>query len=273
MAFEFKDLGPILGAAAPLISKAVSIGVGFIPGIGPIAGPIVGPLVGEMIAKQFGVPNNPTAINNAINAAGGPDSEVVKAKLAAATEELKAKYAWMTEIERGNVQVAQVQLEQTGETMRVEARRENQHWFFTGWRPFIGWVFGIVALSFGMMLCVATGVEVWRSPNPLKTLAEAWQIFAAYFAVIGLAVGVLIKGRSDEKVASMQTGAPVTAQAPAVKSDPKAAPAVTATAREGWRGSAPREAPPANPPSGGPVVKVPSNPATRPPFAREDAQF
>jgi hypothetical protein len=90
-------------------------------------------------------------------------------------------------------------------TLALAGRSES--WFFTGWRPFIGWVFGVVALAFGLMLTAATARAAWLSPDPLKTLADAWPIFATYFGVLGAAVGVLIKGRSDEKKAAMENAA------------------------------------------------------------------
>jgi hypothetical protein len=140
-----------------------------------------------------------------------PD-EVVKAKLAAATEQVKAQYAWAAQVESGELHLEEVAFTQTNATMQAELAHE--HWFFTGWRPFIGWVFGSVALAFGLMMVWATGRAAWLSPDPLKTLSEAWPLFATYFGVLGAAVGVLIKGRSDEKRAAIENGAAMPNSAP-----------------------------------------------------------
>jgi hypothetical protein len=201
---DWKDLKPIIGGSAPLIGKLIGVGVSFIPGIGPIAGPIIGPAIGSILAKEFGVAPTPEAVANAITS--NPD-EVVKAKLAAATEQIKAQYAWAAAVDTGELKLEETAVTQTNETMRADLGHE--HWFFTGWRPFIGWVFGAVALAFGLMLTGATARAAWLSPDPLKTLADAWPIFATYFGVLGAAVGVIIKGRSNEKTAAIESGAPM----------------------------------------------------------------
>jgi hypothetical protein len=203
------DLKPIIGGSAPLIGKLIGVGVSFIPGIGPIAGPIIGPAIGSILAREFGVAPTPEAVANAIQS--NPD-EVVKAKLAAATEQVKAQYAWAAQVESGELHLEEVAFTQTNATMQAELAHE--HWFFTGWRPFIGWVFGSVALAFGLMMVWATGRAAWLSPDPLKTLSEAWPLFATYFGVLGAAVGVLIKGRSDEKRSAIENGAAMPNSAP-----------------------------------------------------------
>jgi hypothetical protein len=168
---EWKDLKPIIGGSAPLIGKLIGVGVSFIPGIGPIAGPIIGPAIGSILAREFGVAPTPDAVANAI--ASNPD-EVVKAKLAAATEQVKAQYAWAAQVETGELHLEEVAFTQTNATMQAELAHE--HWFFTGWRPFIGWVFGAVALAFGLMM--------------------------------------VIKGRSDEKRTAIENGAAMPNSAP-----------------------------------------------------------
>jgi hypothetical protein len=215
---DWKDVGQVVGGSAPLIGKLLSIGVSFIPGVGPIIGPIIGPAVGNILAGVFGVPATPDAVAGAL--ASNPD-EVVKAKLQAATDQIKAQYDWAAKVETGELHLEEVALEQTNATMQAELA--HQSLFFTGWRPFIGWVFGVVALAFGLMLTAATARAAWLSPDPLKTLADAWPIFATYFGVLGAAVGVLIKGRSDEKKAAIESGTPMLNAKPAAPSAPVAA--------------------------------------------------
>jgi hypothetical protein len=199
---DWKDVGQVVGGSAPLIGKLLSVGVSFIPGVGPIIGPIIGPAVGNILAGVFGVPATPDAVAGAL--ASNPD-EVVKAKLQAATDQIKAQYDWAAKVETGELHLEEVAISQTNATMQAELVHESL--FFTGWRPFIGWVFGTVALAFGLMLTAATARAAWVSTDPLKTLADAWPIFATYFGVLGAAVGVLIKGRSDEKRTAIENGA------------------------------------------------------------------
>jgi hypothetical protein len=210
MASTWKDVGQVVGGSSTLIGKLLSIGVSFIPGIGPIIGPIIGPAVGNILAGVFNVPATPDSVAGAI--ASSPD-EVLKLKLQAATDQIKAQYDWAAKVETGELHLEEIAIEQTNETMQAELA--HQSLFFTGWRPFIGWVFGTVALAFGLMLTAATARAAWLSPDPLKTLADAWPIFFTYFGVLGAAVGVLIKGRSDEKRAAIENGAPMLNAKPA----------------------------------------------------------
>jgi hypothetical protein len=62
-------------------------------------------------------------------------------------------------------------LRQTGQTMRLELAPENRHWFFTGWRPAIGWTFVLFAISFGSMLTLAAaGAALSDNARPLQIL-------------------------------------------------------------------------------------------------------
>lgn len=252
---DWKDLKPILGGTAPLIGKLVGIGASFIPGIGPIVGPIIGPAVGNILAGVFGVPATPEAVANAIQS--NPD-EVVKAKLAAATEQIKAQYAWAAAVETGELKLEEVAFAQTNETMRAEVL--NQSLFFTGWRPAIGWVFVVVAVAFGLMLTGVAALACLRSREPLKLLYDVWPLFAAYFGVLGAMVGVLIPSRSIEKKAAMETGTPL--------GPVRDAPALPAPAKSGGTAAAKPlvDAPVRS------VTKITTAPGARPPFARSDDQ-
>ena len=193
--------------------------------LAPVAGKILGGLIpfpgaafigeqfGNIVARQFGVPATPQAVNEAIAVAG---EETARAKINAAVEQARIEIAGFVDLEKAYWHAVEVGLEQTGLTMREETRPENRHWFFTGWRPFIGWVFGITALCFGVMLVIVTGATALQSPDPLKTLNDAWPLFLSYFGVLGIVVGVVVKGRSDEKMKSMETGKPVNSARPTI---------------------------------------------------------
>lgn len=199
---DWKTIAPLVGAVAPL---AGSILGGLIPFPG---GSLIGQKFGEIIARQFGVDPKPEAVHAAISdTVATAGEETARAKINAAMEQARAEIQGFTEIEKAHTEALRDVTLGTQETMRAELGHE--HWFFTGWRPFIGWVFGIVALAFGLMLVAATARAAWLSPDPLKTLADAWPIFATYFGVLGAAVGVMIKSRSDEKTAAIANAAPM----------------------------------------------------------------
>lgn len=197
---NWPDLGKTIAPLAPLAGKIIG---GLIPFPGAA---VIGEQLGGIIARQFGVSATPQAINEAIAVAG---EETARAKINAAVEQARVQIAGFVDLEKVLWHAVEVGLEQTGQTMRAEIRPENRHWFFTGWRPFIGWVFGISALCFGIMLTMVTGSTALHAADPLKTLNDAWPLYLSYFGVLGVVVGVVVKGRSDEKIKSMETGAPV----------------------------------------------------------------
>lgn len=220
---DWKAVGPIIGAVAPL---AGSILGGLIPFPG---GSLIGQKFGEIIARQFGVEPTPekvrAAVSDTVVTAG---EETARAKINAAMEQARAEIAGFVEIERVHTEaLAKVALG-TQETMRAEdANRvqlalagKQEHWFFTGWRPAIGWVFGTVALAFGLMLVWSTGLTAYRAPDPLKALNDAWPLFFAYFGVLGLVVGVMIPSRSAEKKAAIENAAPMPNAKPVAPSIP-----------------------------------------------------
>lgn len=216
---DWKDLGPVLGSSAPLLGKLVSIGVSFIPGIGPIAGPIIGPAVGSIIAKQFGVPNTPEAVAQAVQNSG--EAERVEA-LRQATEQVKAQYSWAAAVETGQLRLDETIVTQVNETMRAELAVESP--FKTWWRPFNGWVLGIENAFLGACLVLVIVMAMLGNDEPLKKMQEAWALILAVVGVPAAVVGVNVFSRSQEKMKAME----VTSQAPPPgKPAPLAPPRVT----------------------------------------------
>jgi hypothetical protein len=163
---------------------------------------LIGQKFGEVIAKQFGLPATatPASVNAAIVSAG---EETARAKINAAVEQARIEIDGFVEIEKAYLHTVEVGVIQTGETMRAEIGHE--HWFFTGWRPAIGWIFVLFALSFGFMLTVAAAAAAFLSNSrPLEILTNSWPIFATYFGVLGLMVGVYIPSRSMEKKTAIE---------------------------------------------------------------------
>lgn len=199
---------------APLAPAAGSILGGLIPFPG---GSFIGQKFGEMIAGQLGVPPTAEAVHSTLQEKLAQNQhEQVIATIKAATDKARIEITGFVDLEKAYWHAVEVGLKETGLTMREEIRPENRHWFFTGWRPAIGWVFAIAALSYGTMLVIVTGAAAMVSPDPLKTLSDAWPLFLSYFGVLGFVVGVVVKGRSDEKIKSMETGKPVNQTKPTI---------------------------------------------------------
>jgi hypothetical protein len=197
---DWSAVVPVVASLAPM---AGSILGGLIPF--PGAG-LIGQKFGEIIAKQFGLPATatPASVNEAIATAG---EETARAKINAAVEQARAEIEGFVDIEKAYLHTIEVCVSETGETMRAEIGHES--WFFTGWRPAIGWVFVLFALSFGAMLTAgAAAAAFFSNARPLQILSDAWPIFATYFGTLGLMVGVYIPSRSAEKRAAIENAAP-----------------------------------------------------------------
>ena len=202
---DWSSVVPVVASLAPM---AGSILGGLIPFPGAS---MIGQKFGEVIAKQFGLPPTatPGQLNEAIVTAG---EETARAKINAAMEQARAEIAGFVAIEQAYLHAVETGVIQTGETMRAEIN-DQRGWFYTGWRPTIGWVFVLFAAAFGSMLTVAAaGAAFLSNPAPLTILTNAWPIFLAYFGTLGLMVGVYIPSRSAEKKALIETN-----QAPVAK--------------------------------------------------------
>lgn len=208
--FDWKDLVPIVAPLAPGLGSILG---GFIPIPG---GSYMGQKVGEMIAAKFGVPATPAAVASAITS---NPNEVVLAHLQAVSDEAKAMWPALAQMEQAWADALAKSTAEVNATMRFELVPENRHWFFTGWRPAAGWIFDFYMWVFGALLVAAGALaSLFDKPEALKVLVDAWPIFAAYFTALAACVGVLINGRSKEKAAAQAAAVPVpvpaSAQAP-----------------------------------------------------------
>lgn len=187
-------------AVVPVVASLAPVAGSILGGLIPFPGAsLIGQKFGEVIAKQFGLPATATAsqLNEAIATAG---EETARAKINAAMEQARAEINGFVAIEQAYLHAVETGIVQTGETMRAQIGHE--HWFFTGWRPAIGWIFVLFAMSFGVMLTAAAAAAAFLSnPTPLAILTNAWPIFLVYFSTLGLMVGVYIPSRSLEKAA------------------------------------------------------------------------
>lgn len=196
---DWKDVGKLI---APLAPMAGSILGGLIPFPG---GSIIGQKLGEMIAGAFGVAPTPAAVSEAV---ANSTEETARVKINAAVAQARAEIEGFVEVEEAYLHAVEVGLAQTGETMRLELRPENRHWFFTGWRPASGWVFVVYATAFGAILMLAGVMSAFfGKPEALDRLSNAWPIYAAYFGTLAAMVGVYVVARTADKVSGVDTTA------------------------------------------------------------------
>lgn len=193
---DWRDVGRIVAPFAPTLGSIIG-------GLIPLPGAsIAGQALGSIIARQFGVQDTPDSVAAALQ---GKSNEVVLAKLRAATEEAKAKWPASAEIAKAHAEVEeryfetiQKSVSEVNTTMRAQIGRE--HWYYSGWRPFIGWVFAIEALGFGTLLIIGGWRAVVSGDTAgLDIIGSRWEIYAAYFAVLGAVVGVYTGVRSMDK--------------------------------------------------------------------------
>lgn len=200
---DWKTIAPIVGAVAPL---AGSILGGLIPFPG---GSIIGQKFGEIIAGQLGVAPTPQAVSDALAVAS---EETKRTAITAALDKARAEIDGFVAYERAILEAQVKNLSDVNETMRAEASvpvAQREHWFFRAWRPAFGWTFVAVWGAFGVALTYVTIRAAWLSAEPLKTLQDAWPLFASYFGPGAAVLGVLIPSRSAEKVAAIQSGSPM----------------------------------------------------------------
>jgi hypothetical protein len=192
---------------APIAPAAGSILGGLIPFPGAS---FIGEQLGKGIARQFGVPETPQAVAQAIS---GSPNEVAIAKINQAVALARTEVEGFAEIEKAYVHAAEVSTAEVGATMRAEIGHE--HWYFNGWRPASGWVFVFQAFVFGCILMVAGARSAFfESPQSLERLTAAWPIYAAYFGSLAAMVGVYIIGRSMDKGKAIESGVAATPTKP-----------------------------------------------------------
>lgn len=225
------DILAVAKILAPLAPVAASIAGGMVAG--PAGAAAAGKLT-SLIMGQFGLPAGatPAQLNERVVEAG---EETARAKINAAMEQARAEIAGFVEVEKSAAELTAKALAETNATMRAEGEQRarlalagvKEHWFFTGWRPAAGWVFVAVMAALGAMVVAATASAVWRAPDALKALSDAWPLYAAYLGALGAIVGVLIPSRSIEKRAAIEAAAPM----PNAKPAPTPAPKPTAPAK------------------------------------------
>lgn len=191
-------VGQLLATSAPLAGKLLGSVIP-VPG-----GAIMGELLGKAIARQFGVPETPAAVSEAIAKSG---NDVIIAKTNAALEEVKSRDATVRAIVEAEEARMTEQLKQVNETIRVEILPENRHPYYTGWRPACGWVLVYSFIVYGTLFFVAMALSAfYDNDRPLQVIADAWPPAALYFGSLSLVNGVNIWTRTKDKE-SLRTAA------------------------------------------------------------------
>jgi roadblock/LC7 domain-containing protein len=164
---KWEDVAPVLGRVAPIL--------------GTLVGGPAGAAIGGVIGSILGTDGTPDAITKAI--ATNPDAAL---KLAQFESDNKLKLQGMLLTHADAVLAADTAaIQSVNATMQAEAKAE--HWPTYSWRPFIGFIFGVVFLGVYLVLPLAH--------IPVPTIpTEAW---LAIGSVLGVASYFRGKAQAD----------------------------------------------------------------------------
>lgn len=173
---EWKDLTSSIGKFAPLI--------------GTVLGGPAGAAVGALVSATLGTDNDPSAVEQAL--VNNPDVALKLAQLEADQRIQLQTLAITAEHNRLSAETAQ--LGSVNATMQVEAAAE--HWPTYAWRPFIGFVFGIMSLGVYFILPLMH-IVIPTIPT------EAWMAFGA---ILGVASWHRGKMQADPTIPTVNRG-------------------------------------------------------------------
>lgn len=173
---EWKDLAKVVGGAAPIL--------------GTLIGGPAGTAIGAMIASGLGVGNTPDEVSQAL--AINPDA-AVKLKQIEATRQTELQ-TLLVQSEANRLAADTAVIQAVNATMQVEAKAD--HWPTYAWRPFCGFVFGVMFLGVYFVL------PLLKLPVPVVP-TEAW---LAIGGVLGVASYFRGKAQADPAVATDNRG-------------------------------------------------------------------
>lgn len=170
------------------------------PALGTLLGGPLGGVAGSAIAAVFGTEEDPGAVAEAIrhDPAAAVKLAEVEAQLEARKAELAADLQKALIAER-TAKAAEVtaRAAQVNETMRAEyqAAVAGAGVFRTGWRPFIGWIFGA---AIGWLLgCI--GWLLLEDPAQVGPAVEGIAALNMVFVTMLAVLGVTVRARSADK--------------------------------------------------------------------------
>lgn len=173
---EWKELASSIGKFAPLL--------------GTVIGGPAGAAVGALVSATLGTDNDPSAVQQAL--VSNPDVALKLAQLEA-DQRIQLQTLAVT-AEQNRLSAETAQLGSVNTTMQVEAAAE--HWPTYTWRPFIGFVFGIMALGVYFVLPLL-GINIPTIPS------EAWMSFGA---ILGVASWHRGKMQADPTIPTVNRG-------------------------------------------------------------------
>ena len=173
---EWKDIAKMVGGAAPIL--------------GTLIGGPAGAAIGAMVASGLGVGNTPDEVSQALTI--NPDA-AVKLKQIEATRQTELQ-TLLVKSEENRLAADTAAIQAVNATMQVEAKADN--WPTYSWRPFCGFVFGIMFLGVYFVLPLA------HLPVPVVP-TEAW---LAIGGVLGVASYFRGKAQADPGIATDSRG-------------------------------------------------------------------
>jgi hypothetical protein len=173
---DWKDLSATVGKFAPLL--------------GTLIGGPAGTAIGAMVASGLGVGNTPDDVSQALTV--NPDA-AVKLKQIEADQQVELQKL-LVQSEANRLAADTSAILAVNATMQAEAK--SDHWPTYSWRPFVGFVFGIMFLGVYFVLPLLK-MSVPTVPT------EAW---FAIGGVLGVASWFRGKAQADPTIATDKRG-------------------------------------------------------------------
>ncbi len=158
---DWKDLVPKLGTIAPILGTLIG---------GPVA-----PAIGAIVSAALGTDNTPDAIEKAITA---DPASIVKLREVEKSRQVEIQ-ALMVQHLSAELAAATAQLQAVNQTMQAETKAE--HWWSSGWRPYIGFITGTMVFGVYFVLPLAkipvpeVPTEVWLMLGAILGVASWWR--------------------------------------------------------------------------------------------------
>jgi hypothetical protein len=173
---EWKDLAQTVGKFAPML--------------GTLIGGPAGATAGAIVASVLGVGNTPDEVSQALTI--NPDA-AVKLKQIEATRQVDLQ-TLVVQAESNRLAADTATIAAVNATMQAET--QSEHWPSYSWRPFVGFIFGIMFLGTYFVL------PLMRLPVPVVPV-EAW---FAIGGVLGVASWFRGKAQADPNVPMSNKG-------------------------------------------------------------------
>lgn len=164
---KFKDVASSVAKVAPTVA-------------GALAGPGAAQMA-EWVANLLGVEATPAGM---VHAAQNPD-------LAIKLKQLELDHE--REIRKMDLEARTKQLAETNATIRAELERGN--WWQTGWRPMIGWGFGLVLCAIGGSMAYNIAIDPTLASNESFMSTVVWVV-----VTMGGALGVNVRERTKDNM-------------------------------------------------------------------------